>query len=595
MKNNFVRVIALILVLLFVLSLMPVIFTRAAEMNGIAFKAEEIYKPSKKLDTTPNTFEAWVKFPKNMSSGTRGGVILGNYGSGNPCISFEVHQKGMPRLYLVEANGTVYDWKFTSVNVYTGEWIHMTIVRDNAARQAHCYINGELKQTLSVKATPDIIPVMPLFLGGDHRSGNAQYFKGELAGVAVYSDIRTADEIKADMTAPAKDSLLLHYDLSSLTSTDSIPDLGGNGYDAKKSVMWITKQEEPKDYAFSFMAIGDTQIVAEKHPAYFHKIYDYVVDNIEKKNVKFVFGLGDITNKSTQAEWDVSTENIFKMDGKVPYSIVRGNHDKAVSFKTAFPLSKYQSVLGGTYLNSMLNTWQTFSVGSIKYLVFTLDYGAADDVLDWAGRIISEHPDHNVIITTHAYLFRDGTTLDKNDVCPPSTSGGYNNGDDMWEKLIKKHENIVLVISGHDPCSQIITTQTKGDNGNTVTQMLIDGQGVDSSLGGVGLVATFYFSEDGRDVTVDYYSTIKEKYFMTENCFSFTLDLIGSAEETTANTDGAQSTTVEQTEETTPSDTTVPEEKPVSYTVPIVLGVASLTAIASGVLLQIVKKKRGVH
>ena len=80
--------------------------------------------------------------------------------------------------------------------------------------------------------------------------------------------------------------------------------------------------------------------------------------------------------------------------------------------------------------------------------------------------IIENHPNHQVIITTHAYLYRDGTTLDSGDVCPPSISGGTNNGDAIWDKLIKKHENIVLVLSGHDPCDSIILAQDKGENGN---------------------------------------------------------------------------------------------------------------------------------
>ena len=153
----------------------------------------------------------------------------------------------------------------------------------------------------------------------------------------------------------------------------------------------------------------------------------------------------------------------------------------------------------------MLNTYQTLTVGEMKYLIMTLDYGASIPVLRWAGKVCDAYPDHNVIITTHAYLYRDGTTLDQKDVCPPVTTGGYNNGDHIWEILITEHENITMVISGHDPCDQIVVTQEKGEAGNTVTQMLVDPQGADEIIdGGLGMVAILYFSEDGRDVTVEY-------------------------------------------------------------------------------------------
>ena len=303
--------------------------------------------------------------------------------------------------------------------------------------------------------------------------------------------------------------------------------MSGNSYDAKKKMLWFDEKEEVSDFAYSFAVIGDTQIVAKKYPDEFHKIYDYILDNLEEKNIQFVLGLGDITDADSYDEWELAKENIFRLDGKVPYSLVRGNHDSKANFNGAFPYSKYESVLSGSFDGTMLNTWQELTLGEVDYIIFTLDYGASNAVLNWAGEIIKAHPKHNVIITTHAYLYRDGTTLDQGDVCPPATTGGSNNGDHMWDKLIRKHENIVLVISGHDPCDKIVMAQDKGDGGNTVTQLLIDPQGVDAAQGATGLVAMLYFSEDGREVTVEYYSTVREQYFMEENQFSFTLDLAG--------------------------------------------------------------------
>ena len=104
---------------------------------------------------------------------------------------------------------------------------------------------------------------------------------------------------------------------------------------------------------------------------------------------------------------------------------------------------------------------------------------------------------------------------------PPHT------GVDIWEKLVRKHENIVMVLCGHDSSAQVGYGTMTGDHGNTVTHLLLNGQGVeDSQEGNSGFVATLYFSEDGKDVTVEYYSTLRKAYFLTENQFSFTLDLV---------------------------------------------------------------------
>ena len=65
-----------------------------------------------------------------------------------------------------------------------------------------------------------------------------------------------------------------------------------------------------------------------------------------------------------------------------------------------------------------------------------------------------------------------------------------------------------------------------GDNGNIVTALLVDGQHIESTDGASGLIATLYFSEDGKRVTLEYYSPIKNQFFLTENQFSFELEVV---------------------------------------------------------------------
>ncbi len=517
------------------------------ETGGMAFTTET-YELPKIINSVINTFEATVYFPKSMPANERGGVIIGNYNGNVACVNFEVYSDGSPRVYIKDSSNTVYNFVFSNVNVYTGEWMHIAVVRESASKMS-CYINGELKQTLSQKS-PEVITTDVHVLGGDQRSGNEQYFRGRLRNVALYSDARTEAEIKADMTSVGKDGLICHFELDGLGEPDLIEDKSENGYTAKLFKPYFTEKAPLEDYAYSFAVLGDTQILALNYPEKFTALYDWVLDNVEAKNIKYVLGLGDITDDDTKAEWELAKKNITRMNGIVPYSLVRGNHDSVNQMKRYFPISEFGNTVSGTYeANSIINSYHKFEVGRVKYLLFTLDYGAFDEVLDWAAGIIEAHPDHNVIITTHAYLFRDGTTLDAGDVVPPSNKGAkYNNGDQMWDKLIKKYENIVLVLSGHDPWDNIVCTQTEGDNGNIVTQMLIDPQGVDKAQGGVGLVAMLYFSEDGKTMQVEYYSTDRKAYFLESSQFTVTLDLVE-----TENTDD---TTAEITE---PEATSAPE------------------------------------
>ena len=527
----------------------------AAAGEGMTFTGDDLYRPVKKYDTTPNTYEAWIKLPAGYTD--RGGVILGSYSDKGPNqINFEIYSNGQPRLFWSNSKNVAYsDAIFTSVNVCTGDWVHLTITRDVSEGKLHCYLNGEWKQSINLPEilAENVIPDQVMCPGGDLRNGNAQYFKGAIRSVVMFSDMRTAEEIAADKDRASfvgQDGLMVHYDMANHTAKTAIADLSGNGHHASyvNNERWIDPADKAPvtDYAYSFAVVGDTQIVNKNYPEKFEGIYRYIVENIESKNIKFVFGLGDITDADSDAEWQRAYNALHSLDGKVGYSIVRGNHDSDSKLNKTFPYSDYKDVLGGSYDGTMNNTYQTLQIGEIKYLIITLDYGASIPVLRWAGKLCEEYADHNVIITTHAYMYRNGTTLDKDEVCPPIGSGGYNNGDHIWEMLITEHENIVLVLSGHDPCDQIVVTQEKGEAGNTVTQMLIDPQGADVSIsGGVGAVAMLYFSADGRNVTVDYYSTIQQKYFMGANQFTMTLDVVGDRQQNNPSDNKTESGTEE--------------------------------------------------
>lgn len=610
MKKVLCSVLATVFLATVLLGSMP--FSVAASSGGMTFSSSYTYETAEPLGDLPATFEATLMLPKGLSG--RGGVIYGNYPGFGRCVSFEIHHNGNPRLFI-DDNGVKdnYSCIFNNVDLRTGDWVHVAIVKDSDNNNVHCYVDGELKQTKSFE-TPKTADInCRMVLGGDLRSGNVQNFKGTLKNVAVYKDIRTAAEVKSDAksTKPDKSALTAYYDLSSLSSNkpETIKDQSSDKRDLTLTVpgkRWFTQKDAVTDYAYSFAFVGDTQKVAINDPDKFHYIYDWLVENAEEKNLKFVFGLGDITDKNTAAEWAVAKENIKKLDSVVPYSLVRGNHDGKQNYMDYMSYDEYTNQLGGMYEDNILNCWQTLEVGTIKYLIMCLDYGPSDAVMNWASGVIKDHPDHNVIITTHCYLFRDGTTLDENDVAPPTKAGGgFNNGDHIWDKLVKKHKNIVLVVSGHDPYDNIVVKQAKGNEGNLVTQILIDPQGVDLSDGSTGLVAMFHFSEDGKNIQVEYYSTIKKQFFKEENQISFEIACLGGTAGTSANVgdtsskaDDAASDNASSDDTSVKSDATLSEtdesEKGGSNITVIIIAVAAAVIGAAGATagILIVQKKK---
>lgn len=518
------------------------------EYNGLRFDSENKYIMDKKLEEMPSTLEAEIFLDKNHSG--RGGVIVGNYGS-NASLNFEISDNGKPRFFHKAKEDGLDKSIYFDTDVRTGDYAHLTIVHDDANKTMLCYLDGQLVESKNEYYEYfDSITDTNFVVGGDNRAGNAQYFKGVIKSITFYSDVRTSTEIYEDATNGvdlSTDNILFHYSFNDENNGKSIDDLSTNGYNLKYHQTWFSEKQEVKDYAYSFAAVGDTQIINWKTPEHMNTIYDWILDNQDSKNIQHVFGLGDITQswgtqEQAKLEWQTAKNAISKMNGKISYSLVRGNHDNTKYLNDYFNYSAYTSQFSGFYEESNIsNSYMELEIGDTKYLFMTLDYGASDDVLDWASEVVEDYDDYKVIVTTHAYMFRDGTTLDSNDVCPPETSSDidfcvpvdsrpnrdYNNGEQLWDKFISQHGNIILVLSGHDPCDNVVTLQTEGIHGNIVTQMLIDPQGMDNDIGATGMVAMLYFNEDGSKMDVEFYSTVKEQYYKTSNQYSVDMSYAG--------------------------------------------------------------------
>lgn len=528
--------------------------------HGLTCSTNDQYVLSKKHTSMPLTFEATFAVKQEDLVGTT--AILGSDGTFDPALVFSLNKSGQPRVAIRDvadySKQSVYTFK--KVNVATGEKVHLAITIDFATKKMYCYVNGALAQTLSGVAaiTPFEEKHNPV-IGGDHRNGNATYFRGTIHSVAVWSDIRTAEEIAADYAGSidvADTALLAAYDFDRCDK-HMVKDLSANGNDLEYVLFWQDKDavEPVTDYEYAFAVVGDTQTMCEKDPEAMESIYDWLLANKDAQKIEYVIGLGDITDDSTDIEWERANAYISKLNGKIPYVLTRGNHDDWDDFNRHLHNGFYETTVdgmmvsgdieltdptqpglitgklpdgstglvtreedvpeGGTVKGDLTNSYRYFSIQGTDYLIMTLDFAPSAATLKWANSVIEAHPNHKVIAITHAYMYRDGTTIDAGDCYPPSYYSGYKdaqNGDDMWEKCFSKHENVMMVLSGHDPWQHVVYRQDKGTNCNTVTQMLIDAQYVDLNNGSTGMVAMFYFSNDGNTLTVRYYSVEKDCY-----------------------------------------------------------------------------------
>ena len=518
MKKLFCIMLCVVLSMLFVASV------SAADEDYMTFTPYGIYKTAEPLNAVPATYEMWVNIPAGRTYDS--GIVIGN-SRGSHYSSFQIHiyENSAPLIKFINkvpnTKGTAKTYTFGNANVATGEWTHVAIVCDAPNKTVSCYVNGELVQTISHTFVPLLSPE-PLVLGGDNASGNEDYFKGQLRSATLYSDVRTANEIKADMVAvdTSDENLMAHYDLTNATFGEDIADGAGN-YDMIYDPWWYSR-EDVTDFAYSMAIIGDQQVISIKYPSLLHEMYDWILANKDKYNMKYVMALGDITNnRDNVAEWTLVGQQFQRLSGILPMAICRGNHDYSAPFNKYIGFDGYTNDVAGRYEEGKLdNIYKTAKIGNTDYLFVVLDYGPDDNVLKWAGQVTAAHPDHKVIVITHGYMNNDETTTDANDSTAPSTNYGVNDGVDMWEKYVRKYENIVMVLSGHIGSNFTYATKVAGDHGNIVTQMLINPQGIDVYTP-TGMVHMFYFNEEGNKITVDMYSTIRSQYYGKDSRHTF--------------------------------------------------------------------------
>ena len=493
--------------------------------EGMSFSIDGYYQVEEKFNKYPETIEAEIYVPETIDEPA--GVIFGNYGAG-PSISLDIQKYGEPRFYLTDSSGSGKSLIFSTD--IRGKWSHISIVRLKEESRTLFYLNGELVEKMLYYDYDSKVLNNKFVIGGDYRGGNTGYFKGKIRSISIYSDARTDEEIKSDYSNGADlndDNLLADFSLND-NINEKIKDNSKNEYKTIYNSVWLDDINRDYEYEYSFAVVGDTQYTTDRYPQQLPKIYDWILDKKDEKKIQHVFGLGDITDRDSKKEWETAYSAISKMDDKISYSLVRGNHDSTKMFNQTFNNEMYKKQFDGFYSEYIDTSYMLFTVCETDYLFITLDYGASDEELDWAAEKIEMYPNHRVIITTHGYLNYDGTTLDSKDGSYPSDLNDkndspdkvYNTGEDMWNKLISKYGNIFMVISGHIDYCDIVSNKREGIHGNTVIELLVDPQALDSSGGAMGLVAMLYFSKDGRDFSLEYYSTIHDKYYSSKNQFT---------------------------------------------------------------------------
>lgn len=296
----------------------------------------------------------------------------------------------------------------------------------------------------------------------------------------------------------------------------------------------IFTQQQAQD-TFEFVVLPDTQTYVEEYPEIFMKQLEWIEQN--KGRFSFVLHVGDITQNNSEKEWLLARKGFSLLDGKVPYNLALGNHDmgsgpgkfadtrNTENANTIFLYEDYKNqsnTIASFPKESIDNTCSEYDLIGKKWLVFSLEFGPRSKTVAWADSIIRQHPNHNIIINTHAYLYDDNTLHGGEDWYLPQKYGvgkdvgddAVNDGEQLWEKLVKPNKNVLMVFSGHILGNGVGQLVLKNDSGQTVYQMLAnyqkDVKGVEK--GDSGFLRIIKVDRKAKSISVKTYSPWLNKF-----------------------------------------------------------------------------------
>ena len=296
---------------------------------------------------------------------------------------------------------------------------------------------------------------------------------------------------------------------------------------------------------FTVAVVPDTQYETQDSPAVLQRQMTWLAAVRAEQNIAMVLQEGDVVNRATSStQWATAAATFKNLDGKVPFVVAVGNHDEfALGIdKAPYPFrpEAFNNFIGGfsdykvdgaLKAGDYRNTYRLFSADGVDLLVLNLEFGAPDNVLDWAAQVVDAHPSRHVLLLTHDYLNIDNTWRDSSNpddrTLPYNYNPTLNDGATMWRNFVAKHPNVQFTFNGHvnaikspDERWSVGRLVSRNDADRPVYQTLTNFQ---SWAGGQGYLRLFHFDRAGRVVDVDTYSPSTGLHLTTDdNRFTFT-------------------------------------------------------------------------
>ena len=247
---------------------------------------------------------------------------------------------------------------------------------------------------------------------------------------------------------------------------------------------------DPDSPRFAIAVLPDTQYLLDEggsDPEPLRVALDWLVRSRGNANIAFMTQLGDVTEHGTETEMRLADRVFRTVDGKLPYSVLAGNHDIPsgddqrgdTPYLRTFGPGRFNKdkTFGGASQDGY-HHFHIVTAGGRQWLVLALDWRASDAGIAWAQRIIDTHPTLPAILTTHDLVWAEDD----------GQAHLSDNGQRLWDTLIRRNDQIFLALGGHYwPPGR--TTMTN-DHGNPVHLHITNYQ--DRYYGGAGMVRLYH-------------------------------------------------------------------------------------------------------
>ena len=203
---------------------------------------------------------------------------------------------------------------------------------------------------------------------------------------------------------------------------------------------------------FTIAVLPDTQYLFDADsadPAPLNETFRYLLEQRGETNIAFMTHLGDITEHGTADEISLAGDCFRRLDGRLPYSVLAGNHDVRSGTDDSRGDTPYRQEFGPhrfagspTFLGASpdgYNSAHLLTAAGQQWLVLALDWRISDAGLRWAQQTITGHAGVPVIVTTHDLAYADNA----------GTAVLSANGQRLWNRLIRDNDQVFLTLNGH--------------------------------------------------------------------------------------------------------------------------------------------------